>query len=108
MMCLALGAKCGVFGASGEVDACAAGARAHAHSQLSPRRGGRLLGNFSVGEELAAKYNSKTEIYNFLACDMGVYLPHSDHVTIWFLKDLMNGTKKMIRNTHVRTCHVPQ
>ena len=61
-----------------------------------------------TAKELAAKYNSKTEIYNFLACDVGVYLPHSDHVTIWFLKDLMNGTKKMIRNTHVRTCHVPQ
>ena len=57
---------------------------------------------------LKAKYNSKKEIYNFLACDVGVYLPHHDNVTIWFLKDLMNGTKKMIRNTQVRTCHVPQ
>ena len=61
-----------------------------------------------TAKELAAKYNSKNEVYYFLACDVGVYLPHHDNVTIWFLKDLMNGTKKMIRNTHVRTCHVPQ
>ena len=27
-------------------------------------------------KEFAAKYSSKREVYNFLAVDMGVYLPH--------------------------------
>ena len=42
----------------------------------------------------SAKYNSKREVYNFLAVDVGVYLPHFDQVTIYFLKDLANGKKK--------------
>ena len=46
-------------------------------------------------KEFRAKYNSKKEIYNFLACDAGVYLPHADHVTIYFLKEIMSGKKKL-------------
>ena len=42
----------------------------------------------------AAKYQSKREVYNFLAVDVGVYLPHFDQVTIYFLKDLVHGKKK--------------
>ena len=58
-------------------------------------------------KEFAAKYNSKREIYNFLACDVGIYLPPYDNVTIYFLKDLMNGRKKMLRTTTIRTIHIP-
>lgn len=58
-------------------------------------------------KEFAAKYNSKREIYNFLACDVGIYLPPYDNVTIYFLKDLMNGRKKMLRTTMIRTIHIP-
>ena len=50
-------------------------------------------------KEFAAKYRSKREIYNFLACDYGVYLPPFDNVTIYFLKELMNGKKKMLTTT---------
>ena len=50
----------------------------------------------------SAKYNSKREVYNFLAVDVGVYLPHFDQITIYFLKDLAHGKKKrrclMIQN----------
>ena len=42
----------------------------------------------------AAKFNSKREVYNFLAVDVDVYLPHFDLVTIYFLKDLAHGRKK--------------
>ena len=47
-------------------------------------------------KEFAAKYRSKREIYNFLASDVGVFLPPYDNVTIYFLKDLIAGKKKMI------------
>ena len=30
-----------------------------------------------------------------------------DNVTIYFLKDLMNGKKKMLRTTMIRTIHIP-
>ena len=55
-----------------------------------------------------AKYNSKKEIYNFLACDVGVYLPHSDNVTIYFLKELMSGKKKRLSTERIRTIMIPQ
>ena len=61
-----------------------------------------------TAKEFAAKYNNKREIYNFLACEVGVYLPPYDNTTIWFLKELMNGKKKMLRNTQIRTIHIPQ
>ena len=59
-------------------------------------------------KEFAAKYKSKREIYNFLACEVGVYLPPYDNVAIYFLKELMNGKKKMLRTTMIRTIHIPQ
>ena len=58
-------------------------------------------------KEFAAKYRSKREIYNFLATDVGVYLPPYDNVTIYFLKELMMGKKKMLRTTNIRTIHIP-
>ena len=59
-------------------------------------------------KELAAKYRSKNEIYNFLATDVGIYLPPKYNVTIFFLKELMGGQKKMLRTTKIRTIHIPQ
>ena len=62
---------------------------------------------FVSSKEFQAKYSSKREIYNFLACDYGVFLPPYDNVTIYFLKELMNGKKKMLRTTMIRTIHIP-
>lgn len=59
-------------------------------------------------KEFASKYRSKREIYNFLACDVGIYLPPFDNVTIYFLKELMQGKKQMLRTTMIRTIHIPQ
>ena len=59
-------------------------------------------------KEFSAKYKSKREIYNFLASDVGVYLPPYANVTIYYLKDLMAGKKKMLRTTMIRTIHIPQ
>ena len=59
-------------------------------------------------KDFAAKYNSKRETYNFLACDVGAYLPPYDNVTIYFLKELMCGKKKMLHSTNHRTIHIPQ
>ena len=63
---------------------------------------------YVTAKEFSAKYNDKDEIYNFLACEVCVYLPHSDHITIWFLQEIMNGKKKKIFNEQVRNIHVPQ
>ena len=59
-------------------------------------------------KEFQAKYRSKRECYNFLACDVGVYLLPYANVTIYFLKELMMGKKKMLRTSMIRTIHIPQ
>ena len=58
-------------------------------------------------KEFAAKYRSKREVYNFLATDVGVYLPPYDNVTIYFLKYLMNGKKTILSTKMVKTIHIP-
>ena len=58
-------------------------------------------------KEFQAKYRSKRDIYNFLACDVGIFLPPYDNVTIYFLKELMMGKKKMLRTSMIRTIHIP-
>ena len=45
-------------------------------------------------KEFSAKYESKREVYNFVAVDCGFYVPDYDQVTIYFLKDIMTGKKK--------------
>ena len=47
-----------------------------------------------TARELAAKFRSKGEVYRFLTVDVRMALPGYDHVTIYFMKDLMAGNKK--------------
>ena len=42
----------------------------------------------------ASKYNTKRECYRLLSMDLKAYLPRYDTVTIYFIKDLVNGKKK--------------
>ena len=58
-------------------------------------------------KEFAAKYKSKRETYNFLACDVGAYLPPYENVTIYFLKELMSGKKKMLHHSNHATINIP-
>ena len=44
--------------------------------------------------EFSAKFRSKNEVYTFLAVDVGAYLPPTECVTIYFLKDLVSGKRK--------------
>ena len=76
-------------------------------AMIQPNGGQRQLVAIS-SKEFAAKYRSKREIYNFLACDSGVYLPPFDNVTIFFLKDLMWGKKTKLSTKSVKTIHIPQ
>ena len=71
----------------------------------------------------ASKYKSKREVYNFLAVDVGIYLPsfgtcpktafltlcfhHIEQVTIYFLKDLACGKKKSKCHNLVLLTHNP-
>jgi len=43
----------------------------------------------------SAKYSTKGEVFRFLATEAMIYLPSFDTVTIWHLKELASGTKKV-------------
>ena len=74
---------------------------------MQPVNAGQPSQGQVTSKEFATKYRSKREVYNFLATDVGVYLPPYDNVTIYFLKDLMNGKKTMLSTKMVKTIHIP-
>ena len=43
----------------------------------------------------ASKFRSKREIYVFLTVDVKAYLCNCDNLTIYFLKDLVTGKRKL-------------
>ena len=48
-----------------------------------------------IASSFGAKFSSKGEIWRFLTTEAGIYLPSYDTVTIWHLKDVAAGTKKV-------------
>lgn len=64
--------------------------------------------NIVSAAEFSAKFSSKAEVYRFLACDVGCYLPSYEDITIWHLKDLAAGKRKIIKASNVKTIHIPQ
>ncbi len=43
----------------------------------------------------SSKFRSKREIYVFLTVDVKAYLCNCDNLTIYFLKDLVTGKRKL-------------
>ena len=48
-----------------------------------------------AAKTFAAKFRSKREVWNFLAVDVGAYLPPYENVTIYHMKDLVTGVKSV-------------
>ena len=47
-----------------------------------------------TAKEFAAKFRSKSEVYKFITIDVNAYMPPHECVTIYFLKELVTGSKK--------------
>ena len=60
-----------------------------------------------TADEFGAKYREKSECYHFISHDCGGYLPHYENVTIYHLRDLASGKKKIIKGSDVKHFHVP-
>ena len=43
-----------------------------------------------------------------LATECKIYLPKEEHVTIWHLRDISNGTKSHVKADHVKHIAIPQ
>ena len=58
-------------------------------------------------KDFGAKFKGKREVYHFLAHEVGAYLCSYDTVTIWHLRDIMAGKRKMVKGTDVKYIDVP-
>jgi hypothetical protein len=56
-----------------------------------------------LASSFGAKFNTKGEIWRFLTVEAKVYLPSYATVTIWFMKELASGEKKvrMVKLIHI-------
>ena len=57
--------------------------------------------------DLAAKFKSKIELYNFLTREGEIYLPSKQDSTQKFLREIMNGGKLCIKCNKVSVIKVP-
>ena len=55
-----------------------------------------------------SKFQSKRECYTFLTLDVKAYLPDYKAVTVYFLKDLVSGEKKFIKQKNIQHLQIPQ
>ena len=58
-------------------------------------------------KEFASKMQGKREIYHFLSSEVGAYLPGFDNVTIFHLRDLASGKRKMVKGVDIKHMQVP-
>ena len=61
-----------------------------------------------TAQQFTAKYQSKPEVYRFLATEVGAYLSSYNTVTIWHLRDLCAGKRRIVMAKDVKQIHVPQ
>jgi hypothetical protein len=48
------------------------------------------------------------EVFRFLSSECRAYLPNYDNVTIFHLKDIASGVKRMIKCEDVKVINIPQ
>ena len=67
------------------------------------RRQAQVFGQAAqvTAAEFAAKFQSKREVYRFLATEVNAYLPPFENVTVWHLRDIQSGTKKRMSRREV-------
>ena len=58
-------------------------------------------------QSFGAKYAGKREVYRFLTHDVGAYLSSYETMTVWHMKDLVNGKRKMLKAKDIKHVTVP-
>ncbi len=54
-----------------------------------------------------AKYSSKREVYRFLTAEARVYLPSYETVTVFHMRDLVAGKRRLIKLDDVKVIQIP-
>ena len=58
--------------------------------------------------EFGAKFKSKREVYRFLAAEVKAYLPAFETITVWHLRDLSAGKKRILKCDKIKHISIPQ
>ena len=61
-----------------------------------------------TAQQFAAKFNSKREVYRFVAVDCGAYVSSMETMTVWHLRDLASKKRTMIKAKDISHIEVPQ
>jgi hypothetical protein len=61
-----------------------------------------------TAKEFAVVAQSKTEVYRFLASECDCFLDQPQSHTIFHLKDIVSGKRRMLKSTEVKHLFVPQ
>ena len=48
-----------------------------------------------LAQAFSAKFSNKKEVFRFLSQDCKVYLPHVDCISIWFMRDIVQGKRNL-------------
>ena len=59
-------------------------------------------------QSFGAKYAGKREVYRFLTHDVGAYLSSYETMTVFHMKDLVSGKRKMLKAKEIKHVTVPQ
>ena len=57
--------------------------------------------------QFGAKYSTKREVYRFLTSEGLVYLPPYECITVFHMRDICSGKRRMIKQADVRVISVP-
>ena len=77
------------------------------NSQISSAAANQLQYTSINAASFGAKYASKREVYRFLTSEARVFLPNYESVTIFHMRDIVAGKRKMIKTEQVRHINVP-
>ena len=58
-------------------------------------------------KEIGSKMKSKREVYRFLASEVKAYLGEYDTMTIWHLRDIESGERRMLLAKDVKHISIP-
>ena len=61
-----------------------------------------------TAQTFGARYNGKREVYRFLTHDVGGYLSSFDTMTVWHMKELVNGQRKLLKSKDIKHVIIPQ
>jgi hypothetical protein len=59
-------------------------------------------------QDISIHVRSKSDLYHVLAIENQIHLPAFDEITMFFLKEVLSGRKKVLHLREISPCNVPR